>query len=63
MHNVLLHTFQSRGESLHQEEDSLEPASRLQSLRDRETLTRFDREVSNKLSLMVVVQYNGAVDF
>lgn len=38
--------FQSKGESLQQEEASLEPASRLQSLRDRDTVTRFDREVS-----------------
>uniref|UniRef100_A0A3B4Y177 Coiled-coil and C2 domain containing 2A n=1 Tax=Seriola lalandi dorsalis TaxID=1841481 RepID=A0A3B4Y177_SERLL len=39
--------FQSKGESLQQEEEvSLEPASRLQSLRDRDTVTRFDQEVS-----------------
>lgn len=38
--------LQSKGESLHQEEASLESASRLQSLRDRDTMTRFDREVS-----------------
>lgn len=39
--------FQSKGESLQQQEEaSLEPASRLQSLRDRDTVTRFDREVS-----------------
>ncbi|KAI3369014.1 hypothetical protein L3Q82_025986 [Scortum barcoo] len=35
-----------KGESLQEEEASLEPASRLQSLRDRDTVTRFDREVS-----------------
>ncbi|XP_026201331.1 coiled-coil and C2 domain-containing protein 2A isoform X2 [Anabas testudineus] len=40
-----LRAAKSRGESLHREEASLEPASRLKSLRDRDTVTRFDREV------------------
>ncbi|KAL7396300.1 hypothetical protein ABVT39_003795 [Epinephelus coioides] len=40
-----LRAARSKGESLQQEEASLEPASRLQSLRDRDTVTRFDREV------------------
>ncbi|XP_059197951.1 coiled-coil and C2 domain-containing protein 2A isoform X1 [Centropristis striata] len=39
-----LRAARSRGETLQQQEASLEPASRLQSLRDRETVTRFDRE-------------------
>uniref|UniRef100_A0A4W6E0K1 Coiled-coil and C2 domain containing 2A n=1 Tax=Lates calcarifer TaxID=8187 RepID=A0A4W6E0K1_LATCA len=43
------------GESLQQEEALLEPASRLQSLRDRDTVTRFDREVSIYPSLSVIV--------
>lgn len=38
--------FQSKGETLQQQEAPLEPVSRLQSLRDRDTVTRFDREVS-----------------
>uniref|UniRef100_A0A3Q3W296 C2 domain-containing protein n=1 Tax=Mola mola TaxID=94237 RepID=A0A3Q3W296_MOLML len=38
--------FQSKAESLQQQEVSPEPASRLRSLRERETVTRFDREVS-----------------
>ncbi|KAM7410419.1 hypothetical protein PAMA_001723 [Pampus argenteus] len=33
-----------KGESLQEQEASLEPVSRLQSLRDRDTVTRFDRE-------------------
>ncbi|TKS74879.1 Coiled-coil and C2 domain-containing protein 2A [Collichthys lucidus] len=43
-----LRLARSKGESLQQQEEeeaSLEPASRLQSLRDRDTVTRFDREV------------------
>ncbi|XP_074490630.1 coiled-coil and C2 domain-containing protein 2A isoform X1 [Sebastes fasciatus] len=40
-----LRAARSKGESLQQEEASLEPASRLQSLRDRDTVTRFDRQV------------------
>ncbi|KAK2907561.1 coiled-coil and C2 domain-containing protein 2A isoform X2 [Channa argus] len=39
-----LRAAKSRGQSLHQEEASLEPASRLLSLKDRDTVTRFDRE-------------------
>uniref|UniRef100_A0A3Q3W2A0 C2 domain-containing protein n=1 Tax=Mola mola TaxID=94237 RepID=A0A3Q3W2A0_MOLML len=35
---------QSKAESLQQQEVSPEPASRLRSLRERETVTRFDRE-------------------
>ena len=58
--------FQSKGESLQQEEASLEPASRLQSLRDRDTVTRFDREVSispyPNLTTTVPPQYNPAVE-
>lgn len=42
--------FQSKGESLQQQEASLEAASRLQSLRERDTVTRFDREVSTYLT-------------
>lgn len=38
--------FQSKAESLQQKEASLEPTSRLRSLRDRDTRTRFDQEVS-----------------
>lgn len=37
--------FQSKAASLLEQEVSLEPASRLKSLRDRVTLTRFDQEV------------------
>ncbi|XP_038572480.1 coiled-coil and C2 domain-containing protein 2A [Micropterus salmoides] len=40
-----LRAARSKGESLQEQEDSLKPASRLQSLRDRDTVTRFDREV------------------
>ncbi|XP_076582587.1 coiled-coil and C2 domain-containing protein 2A isoform X3 [Chaetodon auriga] len=40
-----LKAARSKGESLQQQEASLEPPSRLQSLRDRDTVTRFDREV------------------
>ncbi|XP_051232359.1 coiled-coil and C2 domain-containing protein 2A isoform X2 [Dicentrarchus labrax] len=40
-----LRAARSKGESLQQQEASLESASRLQSLRDRDTVTRFDREV------------------
>ncbi|XP_070764717.1 coiled-coil and C2 domain-containing protein 2A [Enoplosus armatus] len=40
-----LRAARSKGESLQEQEASLEPASRLQSLRDRDTVTRFDREV------------------
>ncbi|XP_039985612.1 coiled-coil and C2 domain-containing protein 2A isoform X2 [Xiphias gladius] len=40
-----LRAARSKGESLQQEEASREPGSRLQSLRDRDTVTRFDREV------------------
>ncbi|XP_042272051.1 coiled-coil and C2 domain-containing protein 2A isoform X2 [Thunnus maccoyii] len=42
-----LRAARSKGESLQQQEASLEPASRLQSLRDRDTVTRFDREVDS----------------
>ncbi|XP_071343109.1 coiled-coil and C2 domain-containing protein 2A isoform X2 [Trachinotus anak] len=44
-----LRAARSKGESLQQEEEeaSLEPASRLQSLRDRDTVTRFDKEVDS----------------
>ncbi|XP_034386922.1 coiled-coil and C2 domain-containing protein 2A isoform X2 [Cyclopterus lumpus] len=40
-----LRAARSKGESFQQQETSQEPASRLQSLRDRDTVTRFDREV------------------
>ncbi|XP_026160597.1 coiled-coil and C2 domain-containing protein 2A isoform X2 [Mastacembelus armatus] len=40
-----LRAARSKGESLQQEEASLKPVSRLQNLRDRDTVTRFDREV------------------
>ncbi|XP_060934901.1 coiled-coil and C2 domain-containing protein 2A [Limanda limanda] len=40
-----LRAAMSKGQSLQQEEASPEPASRLQSFRDRDTITRFDREV------------------
>ncbi|XP_041790997.1 coiled-coil and C2 domain-containing protein 2A isoform X1 [Chelmon rostratus] len=40
-----LKAARSKGESLQQQEASLEAPSRLQSLRDRDTVTRFDREV------------------
>lgn len=44
--------FQFKGESLQQEKEvSADPASRLQSLRGRDRVTRFDREVSNSPSL------------
>ena len=39
--------FQSRGESLQESEASVE-LSRLQTLRDRDTRTRFDREVRSR---------------
>ena len=48
--SVCLLLFQSKAESLLQKEASIEPASRLQSLRDRDALTRFDREVSDPLT-------------
>ncbi|XP_032380927.1 coiled-coil and C2 domain-containing protein 2A isoform X1 [Etheostoma spectabile] len=38
-----LRAARSKGESLQQQEASLEPASRLQSLRDRDAVTRFDK--------------------
>lgn len=45
-----LRAARSKAESLLQQEASLEaPASRLQSLRDRDTLTRFDRETEPDL--------------
>ncbi|XP_056132145.1 coiled-coil and C2 domain-containing protein 2A [Lampris incognitus] len=40
-----LRAARSKAENFLQQESSLQTASRLQSLRDRETLTRFDREV------------------
>ncbi|XP_030584227.1 coiled-coil and C2 domain-containing protein 2A isoform X2 [Archocentrus centrarchus] len=40
-----LKAARSKGESLQDQEASLELTSRLQSLRDRDTVTRFDREV------------------
>ncbi|KAM9761680.1 coiled-coil and C2 domain-containing protein 2A isoform 3-T3 [Menidia menidia] len=40
-----LRAARSKAESIHQQEASAEPVSRLQSLRDRDTVTRFDREV------------------
>ncbi|XP_077964880.1 coiled-coil and C2 domain-containing protein 2A isoform X3 [Gasterosteus aculeatus] len=40
-----LRAARSKGETLQQQEAPLEPVSRLQSLRDRDTVTRFDREV------------------
>ncbi|XP_042339465.1 coiled-coil and C2 domain-containing protein 2A isoform X2 [Plectropomus leopardus] len=40
-----LRAARSKGESLQQQEATLEPTSRLQGLRDREPVTRFDREV------------------
>ncbi|XP_072295526.1 coiled-coil and C2 domain-containing protein 2A isoform X2 [Eucyclogobius newberryi] len=39
-----LQAARTRVESLHRQESSAEPPSRLQKLKDRETLTRFDRE-------------------
>ncbi|KAL2089530.1 hypothetical protein ACEWY4_014218 [Coilia grayii] len=39
-----LRAARSKAESLLQQEVAVEPASRLQSLRDRDTVTRFDRE-------------------
>ncbi|KAF7652982.1 hypothetical protein LDENG_00089110 [Lucifuga dentata] len=43
-----LRAARSKAESLLEQEASLEPASRLQSLRDRDTLTRFDRVEPDK---------------
>ncbi|KAK2835891.1 hypothetical protein Q5P01_016375 [Channa striata] len=40
-----LRAAKSRGKSLHQEEASIEPTNRLLILKDRDTVTRFDREV------------------
>ncbi|XP_029987360.1 coiled-coil and C2 domain-containing protein 2A isoform X3 [Sphaeramia orbicularis] len=40
-----LRAARSRGESLQQQESSIEPPSRLQRLKDRDAVTRFDREV------------------
>ncbi|XP_060885463.1 coiled-coil and C2 domain-containing protein 2A isoform X1 [Labrus mixtus] len=40
-----LNAARSKGESLQEQEAPLEPPSRLQGLRDRDTVTRFDREV------------------
>nr|XP_046248250.1 coiled-coil and C2 domain-containing protein 2A isoform X2 [Scatophagus argus] len=42
-----LRAARSKVESLQQQEASLESSSRLQRLRDRDTLTRFDREVDS----------------
>uniref|UniRef100_A0A3Q3N7K7 Coiled-coil and C2 domain containing 2A n=1 Tax=Labrus bergylta TaxID=56723 RepID=A0A3Q3N7K7_9LABR len=39
----------SKGESLQEQEAPLEPPSRLQGLRDRDTVTRFDRETEKDL--------------
>lgn len=50
LYNLWL-VFQSKGESLQDKEASLEFPSRLHSLRDRDTITRFDREVSLYLTL------------
>ncbi|XP_048108289.1 coiled-coil and C2 domain-containing protein 2A isoform X3 [Alosa alosa] len=44
-----LRAARSKAESLLQQEVPVEPASRLQSLRDRDTLTRFDRETEPEL--------------
>ncbi len=43
---IIVSSLQSKAASLLQQESIIEPASRLQSLRDRDTLTRFDRDVS-----------------
>ncbi|CAB1451133.1 unnamed protein product [Pleuronectes platessa] len=45
-----LRAAMSKGQSLQQEDASPEPASRLQSFRDRDTITRFDREVEPEKS-------------
>ncbi|XP_029282132.1 coiled-coil and C2 domain-containing protein 2A isoform X2 [Cottoperca gobio] len=63
-----LRAARSKGESLQEQEASLEPPSRLQSLRDRETVTRFDREVDpdragrhqDPLALSTRVQFREA---
>lgn len=47
--------LQSRVENNQQQVASLEPASHLQGLRDRDTVTRFDQEVSMSLSCGYVV--------
>uniref|UniRef100_A0A3B4FZ37 Coiled-coil and C2 domain containing 2A n=1 Tax=Pundamilia nyererei TaxID=303518 RepID=A0A3B4FZ37_9CICH len=47
LYNLWL-VFQSKGESLQDKEASLEFPSRLHSLRDRDTVTRFDREQVGK---------------
>ncbi|XP_042564766.1 coiled-coil and C2 domain-containing protein 2A isoform X2 [Clupea harengus] len=44
-----LRAARSKAESLLQQEVPVEPASRLQSLRDRDALTRFDRETEPEL--------------
>ena len=51
-----LPVFQAKVENAQPQEVSPEPASRLQSLRDRDTVTRFDRAVSilPQLSAMIV---------
>lgn len=43
-----LRAARSRGESLQQQEPSVEPPSRLQKLKDRATVTRFDRETESE---------------
>lgn len=43
--NDVFTLFQSKAASLLEQEASLEPASRLKSLRDRVTLTRFDQVI------------------
>ena len=51
-----LPVFQAKVENAQLQEVSPEPASRLQSLRDRDTVTRFDRAVSilPQLSAMIL---------
>ncbi|XP_063747553.1 coiled-coil and C2 domain-containing protein 2A isoform X2 [Eleginops maclovinus] len=63
-----LRAARSRGESLQEQEASVEPASRLHSLRDPDTRTRFDREADpdgagkpdDPLALSTRVQFREA---
>ncbi|CAL1593027.1 unnamed protein product [Knipowitschia caucasica] len=52
----------TRVESLHQQESSIKPPSRLQRLKDRETITRFDRDLDANVSqsLSTRVQFREA---
>lgn len=49
MYKIMARLFQLNVDKHQQQKASLEEVSRLQSLRDRDTVTRFDQEVSATL--------------